>query len=343
MKLSGQAAARYLSAPDPKAAGLLLYGADAMRVALRRQDVLKALLGPEAEAEMRLARLTGAELRSDPAKLLDAVKAVGFFPGPRAVLVEDATDGLAAVFEGALAEWQDGDAQIVATAKALAARSKLRKLFEGARTAHALGIYDDPPGRAEIEAALKDAGVGEVTREAMGDIETLARTLDLGDFRQVVEKLALYKLGDPEPVAPADVAAVAPVTREAAIDDILDAVAGAEPSAVAPLVHRIGQQGVGAVSLCLAAERHFRALHAAAIHPEGPAQGLASLRPPVPWTRRDRMGAQARAWGRDKLEYAISLLLETDMSLRSSARAPQMAVMERALIRLASVPRQGRS
>jgi DNA polymerase-3 subunit delta len=55
---------------------------------------VSALLGPNADEEMRLTRLTAAELRSDSALLLDAVKAVGFFPGPRAVQVDQATDGL---------------------------------------------------------------------------------------------------------------------------------------------------------------------------------------------------------------------------------------------------------
>ena len=41
---------------------------------------------------------------SDPAALMDAVKAVGFFPGPRAVHVEAATDGLAPVIAAALAD-----------------------------------------------------------------------------------------------------------------------------------------------------------------------------------------------------------------------------------------------
>lgn len=339
MKLTGAQAAGYVSRPDPQAAGLLIYGADAMRVAIKRKDVLENLLGPQAEEEMRLTRMTGAELRSDPARLSDAVKAVGFFPGPRAAFVEEATDGLAPVFEAALADWQPGDAQIIATARALAAKSKLRKLFETSKTAFAMGVYDDPPGRAEIEALIAGAGLKDVSREAMTDIEALARALDPGDLRQVIEKLGIYKIGDATPVTPEDIAAIAPATVEAEIDDILDAVAGASAGAVGPLVARLGQQGVGAVSICLAAERHFRALHAAVSHPDGAAKGVASLRPPVFGPRRDKLIRQAQAWGRDRLEYALSLLLDTDLALRSTSRAPQMAVMERALIRLAMLPR----
>jgi len=340
VKLAGRDAAAYLARPDAEAAGVLLYGADAMRVAIKRQDLLSKLLGPEAESEMRLTRLTGGELRRDPAQLLDAIKAVGFFSGPRAVLVEEASDGLAALFSTALAEWGPGDAQIVATAKTLSARSKLRKLFEDAKAAYAIGIYDDPLSRAEIEETLGKAGVGDVDRDGMVALEALARSMDLGDFRQLIEKLALYAMDQGGPVRAEDVAAVAPASGGAEIDDILDAVAGAEAARIGPLLVRLGQQGIGPVALCLATERHFRALYAAACHPDGPDQGVARMRPPVFGPRRNRMLAQVRGWGRDRLEQALRLLVETDLTLRSASRAPQMAVMERALIRLAMMPRR---
>ncbi|QBY01835.1 DNA polymerase III subunit delta [Rhodophyticola sp. CCM32] len=339
MKLSPREASGYFARPDPDATGLLIYGADAMRVALKRQQVLEALLGPEAEAEMRLTRIPAPDLRSDSAALLDAVKAQGFFPGPRAVFVEDAGDGLAPVIRIALEDWAPGDAQIIVTARQLAARSALRKLFEGHKTAYAVGIYDDPPSRHEIEETLQKAGVTQIGPEAMADLTTLAQSLDPGDFRQTVTKLALYKHQDPAPVTPGDVAACAPATIEAELDDILHAAAEAQAGAIGPLVTRLGGQGVQPVGLCIAALRHFRILHSASAHPGGASAGIASARPPIFGPRRERMIRQAQAWGLHNLETALGLLVETDLTLRSSQQAPQMALMERALIRLAMMPR----
>ena len=102
---------------------------------------------------------------------------------------------------------------------------------------------------------------------------------------------------------------------------------------------RIGTQGILPVTICIAALRHFRALHTAASDPGGAAAGLSRLRPPVFGPRRDRMARQAQGWGMRPLEDAVRLLLDTDLTLRSSSRAPAMAVMERALIRLAMMPR----
>ena len=335
MKLSGRDAARYFRAPDPDKAGLLIFGADAMRVALRRQEVIAALIGPEGEAEMRLTRLSGAALRKEPAALLDGVKATGFFPGQRVVFVEDATDGLKDVFAAALEDWAPGDAQIVVTAGSLAARSGLRKLFEGGRGTVSVGIYDDPPSREEIEAALKDAGLTGVGPDAMGDLTQLSRALDPGDFRQTLERIALYKLNDPEPLSPEEIAMLAPASLEAEVDDILNIVAEARQAEIGPVLSRLRDQGVTPVSLSIAATRHFRQLHAAASDPGGPGAGIGKLRPPVYGPRRDRMVRQAQGWGIHKLEQALGLLVDTDLTLRSASRAPAMGVMERTLIRLA--------
>ena len=335
MKLTGRDASTYFAKPDPRRTGLLIYGADAMRVALKRQQVIAALIGPEGEDEMRLSRIPASELRKDPAMLSDAIKSQSFFPGPRVAFVEDAGDGLAKTITQALADWQDGDAQVVVTAGSLAAKSALRKVFEGHNNAFAVGIYNDPPTKDEIAADLAKAGLSNIDDIAMTDITALSRSIDPGDFRQTIEKLSLYKLGDNTPVTSADVLACAPATTEAALDDVLNCVAEARDKDIGPIMQKLIGQGVQPVALCIGATRHFRTLHAAASDPGGPGSGISRVRPPVFGPRRDRMVRQAQGWGIRKLETALQMLTDTDLSLRSAARAPQMATMERTLIRLA--------
>jgi DNA polymerase III subunit delta len=340
MKLSTRDAPAYFAKPDPSRTGLLIYGADAMRVALRRQEVISALVGPDGDDEMRLERIPASDLRKDPARLLDAVKAQGFFPGPRAAFVEDAGDGLAEILAAALADWKGGDAQIIVTAGQLAARSKLRKLFEDNPNTYATGIYDDPPSRQEIEAALAAAGLQNISSDATAALTVLSRSLDPGDFRQTIEKIALYKLGDDTPLSPDEVALSAPTSIEADVDDVLNIAADGKAHEIGPVLRRLEAQGVGPVGICINATRHFRILHVVASDPGGPGAGIGKLRPPVFGPRRDRIQHQASGWGMHKLERALALLLDTDLALRSTANVPEMAVMERALLRVAWMGRR---
>lgn len=340
MKLNTRDASAYFKKPDPTRAGILIYGADAMRVATRRKEVIAALVGPQAEEEMRLTRTNGAELRKDPAFLIDSIKAQGFFPGPRVTFVEDATDGLSDHFIAALNEWKSGDAQIVVTANQLTAKSALRKVFENHPNVYAVGIYDDPPGRDEIEAALAAAGLTNVGRESMDALVALSRSLDPGDFRQTVEKIGLYKQGDTQPLSVADIEACAPQSTEADLDEVLNIVADGKAQDLAPVLRRLYAQGVQPVGLCIGALRHFRTLHSASSDPGGPAAGVGRLRPPVFGPRRDAIVRQASNWGRAKLETAIGELISTDLQLRSSTKAPQSALIERSLIRLAMMARR---
>ena len=340
MKLSGRDAIRYFARPDPSRPGLLIYGEDAMRVALRRQEVVAALIGPEGEAEMRLTRLSGADLRGDPAAVSDAMRARGFFPGTRVTLVEDVTDANAAPVLAALKDRAGEDAILIVTAGRLTAKSTLRKGFEGHPAALAIGIYDDPPARDEVEAWAAAAGLTRIDSAAMTDLLALSRSLDPGDFRQTLDKIGIYKHGDDTPLSPAEIALCAPATVEAAVDDVIHAVADTSADRIGPLITRLSGQGVLPVTLCIQITRHFRTLHAAACDPGGVASGLARARPPVFGPRRDRMARQAQHWGARRLERALADLIDTDLRLRSSQRAPAMALMERTLIRIAMMARR---
>ena len=341
MKLSPREARGYFDKPDPSRTGVLIYGPDAMRVALKRQELIAALIGPQGEEEMRLTRIPGADLRKDPAILIDAIKSISFFPGPRVAFVEDATDTAAPAILAALEDWATGDAQIVVTAGQLKASSKIRKAFEAHNNAYATAIYNDPPSREDIEADLAKAGLTQIDRDAMTDLTNLAKSLDPGDFRQTLEKLALYKHGDATPATSDDVAACAPTSTEAALDDVLNIVAEGRAQDIGPVMAKLQAQGTQPVGLCIGATRHFRALYSAASDPGGAAQGMSRMRPPIFGPRRDRMVRQASGWGAPKLEQALTILTDTDLQLRSAGQnAPAMALVERALLRLAMLARR---
>jgi DNA polymerase-3 subunit delta len=337
MILKGPEAMRYLAKPDPARAALLLAGADPMRVAMKRQEAVLALVGPQGESEMRLTRISAGDLRKTPSLVSDAMRETGFFPGPRVVLLEDASDGLTATLEATIKDWRPGDANLVVTAGQLTGKSTLKTLFDKRLDCISVTFYDEPPSRDEIEAELRKANLTQIDAKAMEDIVSLSRSIDPGDFRQTLEKLSLYKHDDPTPLTSAQVAALAPATIEGEVDDLINAVADGRVGDLGPMLQRVTGQGSSAVAICIGAMGHFKTLHAAACDPAGPAAALKWAR--GGFKQKDAMQRQATKWGARSLEAALALLVETDLTLRSSSKAPTMAVMERALIRLAMMRR----
>ena len=211
-------------------------------------------------------------------------------------------------------------------------------MFEKHLRAGCIGLYDNPPTREEIESELAKAGLKQIDSTAMADLSALAREIDPGDFRQTLEKISLYKFNDPSPLTSAEVAALAPATIEAEVDDLLHAVANRQAGTIGPLIRRLEGQGINPVTLCIGALRHFRSLHTANTDPGGIASGLMKVR--AFGLRRDAMQRQAQSWTVPQLETALGELVETDLTLRSTSRAPAMAVIERCLLRIAMSKRR---
>ncbi len=337
MILKGAEAMRYLVKPEPGRAGLLLSGADPMRVAMKRQEAIRSLIGAQGEGEMRLTRISAADLRKSPSLVSDAMREAGFFPGPRAVLVEDAGDSITVTLEAALKDWRPGDANIIVAAGQLTGKSTLKTLFDKRPDCISIAFYDEPPTPAEIEAELKKAGLVHLDPKASAEIASLARSLDPGDFRQTLEKIALFKYGDDTPLTAPQVLALAPATIEAEVDDLIHAVADGRVADLGPILQRVAGQGTSGVTICIGALGHFKSLHRAACDPAGPAAALKWAR--GGFAQKEAMARQATQWGARSLEKALGLLIETDLTLRSSSKAPTLAVMERALIRLAMMKR----
>ena len=336
MKLSSKNLGAYFRNPETDRAGILIYGPDPMRIALKRQELIKALVGPKGDKEMRLSRISAAELRKDPAILNDALKAQSFFPGPRVTFLEAASDTVAPILSNALEDWRDGDAQLVVTAAQLRAGSPLRKLFENHPNSYAAAIYTDPPSQSDIQMAVEKTGLPPLPRDVFQAVMSLSRSLEPGDLQQTLDKIALYKLNDETPLTVEDIELCAPLSHQAAIDDMLNSVAEGNKQDIGPIMERLVSQGVQPVALCIGASRHFRTLFKIATDPRGPAAGIRQLQPPVFGPRRDVLMRHAQSWGVAKSKKAVEMLTDLDLTLRSARQtAPAAALTERTLIRLA--------
>ena len=338
MKLTSRDIDSFFKSPPKRMTGVLIYGNDPMRVSNKRQHLIKSLLGPTAEEEMRLARISREKLKKTPEQAIDLCKAQGFFPGERALLIEDANETIADIIIIALEEWKDGDATIIVTAGSLKPSSRLRKYFEQKKNTFALPIYDNPLTRFDVEKIIEEAGLQNVTKESFRQLMTFASDLQPGDFHQSIAKLALYKIKDETPVTSQDIIKCMPNSNEADIDEVLNVILAGNELKISQILGRLSSQGTPPVTFIIVATRQFKALFSMISNPDGISAGAAALRPPIYGPRRDALINQAQNWGPVKIKTAIKLLTATDLQLRSSnQQAPQMALVERLFIRIAKL------
>ena len=339
MKLSGRDTPRFCKNPDTSLKGALIHGPDSGMIAVRRRELVSALLGPEPD-DLRLTSLNAADVRKDTSLLDAEMKARGFFPGRRIVVVESATDGLSKPVSAVLETTTTEDAFLILTAGVLPARSSLRKLFEQSGDIAALQQFQDAPGPNDIEDLLKAAGLKHgVTPDALEALSHYATTADYGSFVQLVDMISVFGIGRETPISFDEIAKVLPAGQETEIDSFVDAVAHGNPANIGPQMRRLETSGVNAVTLLIALQRQFRQLLLAASAPGGPEAGLARIRPPLWGARKSAMQALLRRWQPRRLEQANQILFEADSKVRSSANAPDMALVERCSLRLAMMAR----
>ena len=82
MKLTNRDVVSFFRSPPKGITGVLIYGNDPMRVSDKRQQLIKSLLGPNADEEMRLARISRDNLKKTPDQAIDLCKACLLYTSP---------------------------------------------------------------------------------------------------------------------------------------------------------------------------------------------------------------------------------------------------------------------
>jgi DNA polymerase-3 subunit delta len=334
VKLSGAKIEAFLKAPDPRQRVILVYGPDSGLVRERVQRLARSVL-PDLKDPFRVAELSPATLKDDPARLADEAAAMALTGGRRVVIIRDAGDTLSGLFQAFLAH-PKGDALMVAEGGDLGPRSSLRKLFEGADNATALPCYADEAGSLH-QVIVDDLKANGLTPEP----DALAYLMDhLGGDRRLtraeLQKLALY-MGGPGRVHLADATACVGDTAALSMDDLSMATAEGDHATAQRVLDRLFREGSPPVTVLRSLSRHFLRLHfAAGLVAQGKSidQALSALKPPVIFKVADRVRRQISRWPVDRVGRALELLIEAEADCKSTGM-PAEELCSRAVMQLA--------
>ena len=341
MKIPAQRIESFLKAPDAAVRAILIYGPDQGLVRERVLRLAKTVV-PDLKDPFRVAEFPGQRLAEDPALLSDEASAISMTGGRRVVMVRSAADAAAGPIERFL-NAPSGDALILIEGGDLAARSELRKLFEGHAIGAALPCYADDG--ASLDAVIQQTLRGHGLTADPDAVAYLSASLgsDRGLTRAELDKLALY-MGGPGKVSLQDAVACIGDNSGLSLDDIALAAADGDHRSAQNDLDRLFAEGSQPITVLRSVARHFVRLHLAKGMIENgssPDQALAALRPPVFFKAADRFRRQLSRWPLSRLTTALDLLLEAEQECKTTGY-PAQEITSRALMRIAQAAGKNR-
>lgn len=341
MKIQAARADRFLDKPDSGCAAVLIYGPDGGMVRERGRRAVKAVVDDPSDP-FRVAEITGATLKDDPARLADEVNALSLTGGDRVVWLRGAADGDAAAVKFVLTQDTAG-AFLIVEAGDLNPRSSLRKLFEQADNAAAIPCYADD--RRSLQGLIQE--VMEQHGLSIAPDATAFLCDHLGADRMMsrneLEKLAVFA-ADAGRVTVEDALACVGDSTAAAMDDVAYSIGDGNATSLVTGLHRASMEGVEPIQMLRAVQRHFQRLKLCADRVAGgvPAdKAVSTLRPPVFFKRVDGFRRQLGRWRPQTIDRALVILTEAEVACKTTG-IPARAACENAFFRLTSAGRRGR-
>lgn len=334
MKIAANRADAFARSPDDGVRAVLVYGPDDGLVRARGEALTKAV-AEDPNDPFRVADLSAAALRDDPALLADEAAAMALTGGRRVVRLRDAGEAAAVALETFL-EDSPGDALVVVQAGNLNPRSKLRKLFEDAKNAAALACYADDARTLDqlVRSTLEAEGIS-VAREAM-DYLTANLGADRGLSLAELEKLAVY-VGPGGRVEFDDAVAAIGNSSALSLDDVAFAAGGGDPLAADRALARSYESGTSPVAVLRALSRHLLRLQLARAKIDGGANAdsaVRALRPPVFFKQSAAFKRQLSVWSGPRLGQALGLVLEAERQCKRTGM-PDTALCGRTVLQVA--------
>ena len=342
MKLPAGRVEGFLRRPDPEIRAVLLYGPDT-GLARERADNLARSICPDLRDPFRVADLVASVLAGDPARLADEAAQIGLMGGRRVVRVRDAGDAQASLFARFLADAVGGDTLVIAEAGDLPARSALRRAFDEAPRAAAIGCY--PDNARDLAQVIRDAFAAHNIGASRDTTDFLVAHLgeDRLLTRAELEKLTLYA-GDGGHIGLDEARAVIADSAALSLDDALLAAAEGDAAALDRALARVFQEGESPVTVIRALLRHLQRLHLLTARVASGAsieEAIRAARPPIFFKDQDSYRRQLQRWSTARLRRALERVAEAEFRMKLTG-LPAETICREAMFALAGEARTRR-
>jgi len=325
MKLEPRRIEAFLRDPG-RTRAVLFYGDDIGLIREQAGRLVRAVAGT-SDDPFRVVELERDGAAAIPAEMT----ALSLTGGRRVVRLRDVGDAMAGPVQAALAG--RGEALLVLEGPGLAAKSKLRALFDAAADAVSIGCYP-AEGRA-LEQSIRAVLAG--LRVEVDDDALAWLTGQLGADRAVttseVEKLALF-VG---PGGRVDMAAARECVGDLAglsLEDALFAATAGDVAGADRALELALAEGAAAVQVARAGLGHVQRLLRAKATGLAAAEAMRAARPPLYGRRQSAFTLALTLWTLPALEWAAQRCWEAERACKRTG-APDLTIARNALAGLA--------
>ncbi len=318
---------------------VLLFGPDQGLISETVQRCIAAIAGKPANPFM-LSELTPAQLKADSSKLNDELCSLPMLGGQKIIVVRQATDAIASVFEPILVAFPQPNFLLI-EAGDLPSRSKLRKAFEMNKYSGVVGCYGDDQNN--LTTVIRD--VMNSRRVQINANAILELSERLGNDRMVsrseIEKLALYA-GEKGEVTIDDVINIVGDHNAISLEALVFFTAGGNIKDADQSLANALSNGVSPIQVLRALQTHLQRLHMVSgeLQRGTPMNtALSLLKPQVFFKVKERFQQQCRNWSLSQLAQAMNLVLRAEQKCKHTG-APMIAICQRTVLRLALVAKK---
>ena len=326
MKLTARDIPGFLQKPQ-QVRGCLIYGPDEGQVRDTAKRMIPTLLG-EGYDPLNLVELTDAQLKDDPARLIDELNSFSLMGGERLVWLRDPGNGLAPLVKEAVVEGNPG-AYLLITGGDLKPTSKLRQLCEKEKLLAALPCYKDDARQLSglIQQAFRDRQI-VADRDAMSYLAS-ALGNDRGVTLQEIEKIDLFLSDDADGsgsrrLSLEQAMVLTGDNSELTLDDVCHAVAGGQPMQLQPLLNRLYADGTQPIGVFRILHSHFQKLqHMQAALRDGASLDMLFKQMRIFFKQQPLLRRQLQCWNMQSLIRAMDALMEAERMIKTSAIQPE--------------------
>jgi DNA polymerase-3 subunit delta len=322
---------RALKSADPQYRFFLLYGPDEAG-SRSLAKLVSGSLGAGAER----VDLTGAELKSDPARLADEAASMSLFGDRRYIWVEPAGDEASEAVQ-ALVDATTAGNPVVIVAGALKPASRLLKLALAAPCALAFASYVPEGADADKMVVAMGRDIGLDMRPDVARRIANAGGGNRAIIGQELLKLALFADAAPERPQTLEMDAldaIGAANEEGDLSRLVDSVSGGDPVSLQAELLRLKSEGIDGIPLIRAVLRRMSLLarlRAEVDRGSSVDSVMASQGKSLFWKEKPIVAKQLGRWRSELLAKAMSRLLEAERQVKASGGLGPLAVDEELL------------